>query len=326
MSSALDYTNCHTELPQLEPAAHLRFENVTDRSGASTDEQLVHLWIQTKQSARTREEYAREFKRFASYLSCGVSLRTVTFADLTSYKQQLESTPTKQGTPLKPATVARAVAAIKSLLTFAHELGYVTFNVGVALKAPSTAGLTANRILLESEVIRLVLGAKNTRDRVMLKLLYNTGLRVNELTALTWEDITQGSNGCGVLTVRLGKGGKTRAVIVPASLYAEVLSLRGRQVTGKTPVFKSRSKSKDGTYHLSKQQVNRVIRAAAKTAGLEQKVSAHWLRHCNASHALDRGAPISLVQASLGHASVATTGKYLHAKPDTSAGMFLVAV
>ncbi len=68
---------------------------------------------------------------------------------------------------------------------------------------------------------------------------------------------------------------------------------------------------------------HRVVKAAARQAGLGGAVSAHWLRHAHASHALDRGAPVSLVQATLGHASVATTGRYLHARPNDSSARYL---
>jgi integrase/recombinase XerD len=67
----------------------------------------------------------------------------------------------------------------------------------------------------------------------------------------------------------------------------------------------------------------RIVRAAAARAGISLAVSPHWLRHAHASHALDRGAPIHLVQATLGHASVATTGKYLHARPTDSSARYL---
>jgi integrase/recombinase XerD len=70
-------------------------------------------------------------------------------------------------------------------------------------------------------------------------------------------------------------------------------------------------------------QVHRIVEAAAARAGLGAAVSAHWLRHAHASHALDRGAPISLVQTTLGHASVATTGRYLHARPRDSSARYL---
>ena len=75
--------------------------------------------------------------------------------------------------------------------------------------------------------------------------------------------------------------------------------------------------------HLDPAQTHRVVKAAAVRAGLPAAISAHWLRHAHASHALDRGAPIHLVQATLGHASVATTSRYLHARPSDSSSRYL---
>lgn len=85
------------------------------------------------------------------------------------------------------------------------------------------------------------------------------------------------------------------------------------------PVFPSRK----GKGDLHPSQVHRIVQAAAVRAGVEVPVLPHWLRHAHASHALDRDAPIHLVQATLGHASVATTGKYLHARPEDSSARYL---
>jgi integrase/recombinase XerD len=86
-----------------------------------------------------------------------------------------------------------------------------------------------------------------------------------------------------------------------------------------TPVVGSRKKGGP----LVPVQVFRIVKAAALRAGLPTEVSPPWLRHAHASHALDRGAPISLVQATLGHASVQTTGKYTHARPNDSSSRYL---
>ena len=75
---------------------------------------------------------------------------------------------------------------------------------------------------------------------------------------------------------------------------------------------------------MNTSQVLRIVQAAAKRAGLEARVSPHWLRHSHATHALERGAPIHLVAATFGHASVATTGTYLHARPTDSSARYLV--
>jgi site-specific recombinase XerD len=74
---------------------------------------------------------------------------------------------------------------------------------------------------------------------------------------------------------------------------------------------------------LDTSQVHRLVKAAAAHGGLSAEVSTHWLHHAHASHSLDRGAPIHLVQQTLGHASVATTGRYLHARPTDSSARYL---
>ena len=99
--------------------------------------------------------------------------------------------------------------------------------------------------------------------------------------------------------------------------------LRGDAAIGES-VFSSRKKKG----YLKEMQVNRIVKAAAKRVpGLEEAiaetVSPHWLRHAHASHAMDRGAPVHLVKETLGHANIATTGRYLHARPTDSSSLYL---
>jgi integrase/recombinase XerD len=115
----------------------------------------------------------------------------------------------------------------------------------------------------------------------------------------------------------LGKGGKTRTVLLPGSVWKELQALCWGKRPGE-PVFRSQ---KGGP--LSTSQALRIVKKAARRAGFSERVSPHWLRHAHASHALDRGAPIHLVQATLGHSSVATTGRYLHARPTDSSARYL---
>jgi integrase/recombinase XerD len=235
-------------------------------------------------------------------------LPSVTLTDLQAWADTLG-----QGSP---ASVNRALTAVKSLLSFAHETGYLPFNVGIAVKLrPNRDGLS-QRILEESEVARLVEAAAPGRNRVMLKLLYVSGVRVSELCSLKWCDALARQD-AGQITV-FGKGGKTRTVLLRPKVWQQLLSLRG-EAQAVDPIFPSRS----GGGPLDPSQVRRIVYAAAHKAGLEQKVSPHWFRHAHASHALDRSAPIHLVQATLGHASVATTGRYLHARPNASSGEYL---
>ena len=115
-----------------------------------------------------------------------------------------------------------------------------------------------------------------------------------------------------------GKGSKTRVVLLPNTIWRELLRFR-QHADLDDAVFQSRS----GGGHLHPSMVERIVTKAAQRAGVEGKVSPHWLRHSHATHALERGAPIHLVQATLGHASVATTGRYLHARPTDSSSKYL---
>ena len=115
-----------------------------------------------------------------------------------------------------------------------------------------------------------------------------------------------------------GKGGKTRTILLKSGMWQELLSIKGEAGTGDV-LFRSRK----GGGALDASQVRRIIYAAARRAGMHQKVSPHWMRHAHASHALDRRAPIHLVQTTLGHASVSTTGRYLHARPMESSSFYL---
>jgi integrase/recombinase XerD len=193
-------------------------------------------------------------------------------------------------------------------------------NVGKALKPPKAKSELAQRILSEEQAIRMISLEDNPRNHAMLRLMYHCGLRVSEVVALTWNDLQPRNEG-GQCTI-FGKGGKTRVVLIGRDMWDELMRLDGRFTGGDRFVFQSR-KGKAGTEQMDTSQVNRIVTEAAKRAGIKGNVSPHWLRHAHASHSLDRGAPINLVRETLGHASIATTGKYTHARPNASSSQFL---
>jgi integrase/recombinase XerD len=277
-------------------------------SDGENDSAFIELWLGTKVSTHTRRAYRAESSRFRN--AAGKPLGWITMADLQYYAEALG-----QGN-LKPASQNRALSAIKSLLSFGHETGYLPFNVGAAVKLRPNRNTLAQRILEESAVSKLIDAATEGRDRVLLKLLYVSGVRVSELCDLKWCDALARQEG-GQITV-FGKGGKTRTVLLKPTVWRQLLSIKG-EAKAVDPIFRSRK----GGGGLDVSQVRRIVYAAAKKAGLEQKVSPHWMRHAHASHALDRSAPIHLVQATLGHASVSTTGRYLHARPNESSSFYL---
>jgi integrase/recombinase XerD len=276
--------------------------------GNPQDAEVIRVWLATKISPATRRAYAGEIVRFLEFVR--KPLASVTLADMQFYAEKLA----RSG--LKVSSQNRAVTSIKSLLSFAHETGYLPFNVGVAVKLrPQRDGL-AQRFLEESEVAKLIEAAPPGRNRVLLKLLYVSGVRVGELCGLKWCDALPRQSG-GQITV-FGKGGKTRTILLKPNVWQQLLSLQG-SARAVDSIFRSRK----GGGQLDSSQARRIVYAAALKAGLEKKVSPHWLRHAHASHALERSAPLHLVQATLGHASIATTGRYLHARPTDSSSFYL---
>jgi integrase/recombinase XerD len=272
---------------------------------ADNDAQVIALWTHGR-SPHTQRAYRANAERLLALT--GKPIAYISLSDIQAFADSLSC--------LAQSSRAQALAAIKSLLAFAHKIGYIPFNVGAALQLPKAKNTLAERILHEPEVHRMIDLERSQRNRLILKTLYYGGLRVSELCGVRWRDLrSRGEQ--GQITV-FGKGEKTRAVLLPASLWRELLDLRLR-AGDDDPVFRSRLNG--GQLHPS--QVLRIVRAASVRAGIGKKVSPHWLRHAHASHSLDRGAPIHLVQATLGHASVATTGRYLHARPTESSGKYL---
>jgi len=114
--------------------------------------------------------------------------------------------------------------------------------------------------------------------------------------------------------------------LLDQATWGEVMSLKTKESGPDEFVFQSRqswsSKGKEDR-RMDESSVNRIVKAAAKRAGITGSVSPHWMRHAHATHALERGAPITLVQDTLGHKSMETTAKYTHVRPNASSSQFL---
>ncbi len=265
------------------------------------------MWLHDK-SVNTQEMYRRVVYQFLE--AVGKPIQWVTLGDIQAYADQLVAAG------LKPPTRATYLAALKSLFSFCSRSGLTRANVGAAVSLPKGKDAIAQRILLKEEVMAIIYSEPDNRNRLIFKTFYYCGLRVSELCALKWHDLVP-SGESGILTV-FGKRDKTRHVLLPPGLYRELVESRGSALDDH-PIFASR-KTKG---HLDRSHVTYIVKQAGLRVGVSSKVSSHWLRHCHASHSLDAGAPISLVQQTLGHSSVATTSKYLHAKPNDSSGLYL---
>lgn len=271
-----------------------------DFSGARDDHHLVQLWLAGRPDS-TKESYSATAGRFLEFLE-GKSLRDAQVADLVAWIETLTGAP---------ATITRHIGAVKSLLTFAHRTGYTVFNVGLAVRAPKVADRLHERIV-EADVIQEVLGkAENDRDRALLMVFYYSGARVSEVCGLRFKDFV----GNRVTFVNT-KGTKTRTVLLPAFVVAAVRALRSPGTPDTRNVFISyRGKP------ICRKVAWDIVNKASDEAGCH--LSPHWFRHAHATHSLDNGAPIHVVQNGLGHASLTTTTRYVHVRANQGAGEFL---
>lgn len=265
------------------------------------DANFVNLWLHGRSPATTRA-YRADYARFA--MAVPKPLVQVGLGDLQAFADGLGGAP---------ASRIRVLSSIKSLFAFAHRIGYLQFDIGAALLLPPRMEPLSSRIMSEAEMHRILAVPASPRDHALVLVLYASGARLAEVCSLRWVDCIVRENG-GQLTL-YGKGGKTRSVRIPQSAWAALEALKPDLVLDEGYCFGGITPPDPSTLH-------RVVKRIVEAAGLPN-VSAHWLRHAHASHAIDRGAPVSLIQATLGHASLATTGKYLNCRPAESSGRFL---
>lgn len=275
---------------------------------------LDHLTVERGLAANTLASYRRDLARYVAVLAAAG--RTVpadiTEADVTAFLRQL-----REGDDDHPAlgasSAARAVVAVRGFHRFLLEEGAVTADVAARVKPPTPPRRLPKAIPI-TEVERLLDaasvgdGPRSLRDRALLETLYGTGARISEAVGLDRDDI---DDDAGTVVLH-GKGGKSR--IVPIGAYARTaLSaylVRGRPAlaaagSGSAALFLN---ARGG--RLSRQSAWTVLRAAADRAGLATTVSPHTLRHSFATHLIDGGADVRVVQELLGHASVTTTQVY----------------
>lgn len=194
--------------------------------------------------------------------------------------------------------------------------------IGREFKLPKSRDALHERILSPTEVGDLLYALQHDvkrkkvncdRNYLFFKLIYVLGLRISEAINLKWRDFSRDGGQVSIY----GKGGKTRVLAVPTGVWDE-LSKWGKDKKGL--VFATET-----GLRILPNDLHDIIKSAALSAGLEgaEYVSAHWLRHSHATHALNGGAPIHLVQKSLGHSNLETTGRYLHVTGGESSSNYL---
>ena len=214
------------------------------------------------------------------------------------------------------SSIARALVAIKLLHRFLVKEGHLKEDITSVLDSPKLwKHLPTFLTLKEMETILRIPDLKTSigiRDRAILELLYATGVRVSELVNLKLTDLNLDS---GFLKC-FGKGGKER--IVPLGRSAKECIER---YLNKVRISQNKSEflflgSKKANERLSRQAVWQMIKAYARKAGIKKKITPHTFRHSFATHLLEGGADLRIVQELLGHADIATTQIYTHVSRD----------
>lgn len=288
------------------------------------DRQLVsyldHLRVERGLSPHTVEAYRRDLTRYLDSLRAeGVSHPAeVTPRRVAAFAAALR-VGDEQHPPLASASVARTVVAVRGLHRFWLAERVTTTDPTIDI-APPQPGRRLPKALSVEQVTSLI-GAATTSeptpaelcDAALVELLYGTGARISEVVDLDVDDLTRvlAEPGCGLRLV--GKGDKER--MVPLGSYASSAvaawlvrgrpALAGRSTSG-TPALLLNARGA----RLSRQSAFNRVRQLALRAGLEVEISPHTLRHSYATHLLDGGADVRVVQELLGHASVATTQIY----------------
>ena len=283
---------------------------------------LDHLAGERGVAANTYSSYRRDLRRYQDHLTLrGITeLAEVTENDVSEFLVMLRRGDKETGAPgLSAVSAARALNAVRGLHRFAAADGQAAIDVAKTVKAPA-ASRRLPRSLDVGDVLALLTGAGGDnvsdgplalRNRALLEVLYSTGARISEAVGLDIDDV----DALARSIVLRGPGGKKRVVPIgrPAmgALNAYLWHGRSELVRGGTAAIFVNARGG----RLSRQSAWQVLQDAAARVGITAAVSPHTLRHSFATHLLDGGADVHVVQQLLGHASVSTT--QIYAQPPT---------
>lgn len=274
------------------------------------DEFCDSLWLEDGLSRNTLESYRRDLDKFAAWLEKrrDVSLLQATHADMQGYLGEMFTVE-----HAKASSTGRSLSSLKRLYRYLLRQGKIAVDPTLQIDTPKLPRQLP-KTLTEQDV-ELLLGAPDIetplglRDRTMFEVLYASGLRVSELVSLR---ISQVSMDMGVVRV-MGKGSKER--LVP--LGEESLDWLRRYVSTGRAVLLGAQASDDlfvtaRAEAMTRQMFWYLIKKHARHAGIDKPLSPHTLRHAFATHLLNHGADLRVVQLLLGHADISTTQIYTH--------------
>lgn len=266
------------------------------------DDFIRYLELQKGASEHTVRAYRKDLGEFSEYVK--KKPEELELIDVRGFVAR----QIKNG--LSKTTAGRRLASVRSFLKFLYREGYIKNNPAKLVSTPRTRKLLP-KFLSVDDTFSLIekpegIGLIPARDRAILELLYSSGLRVSEVAGLNMEDLNTKE---GLVKVR-GKGKKERIVPVGSKAVDAIRSYL---------VEKILLKRKDKAFFLNRQGkrltdrgIRRIVVKYARMTGIEGRIGPHTLRHTFASHLLQGGADLRVIQELLGHASLSTTQKYTH--------------
>jgi integrase/recombinase XerD len=286
---------------------------MADVVAAQIERYLDHLTVERGLADNTVQAYRRDLARYAAFLrSSDVNdAREADERTVEAFVASRSAATHGEGKPYRATSLVRGLSSVRSFHRFLLREGEAERDPAAAVVRPKTPRSLPRPLPLEDVQRLLDAPAAGTvaglRDRAVLEVLYGAGLRVSELVGLDVDDVDLDEGSVRVL----GKGGKERDV--PLGRYAVDATLA--YLHGARPsLATSRSRaalflSQRGT-RLTRQSIGRLLSAYARRAAIDKRVTPHTLRHSFATHLLEGGADVRVVQELLGHASVATTQVY----------------
>ncbi|GAA2176652.1 site-specific tyrosine recombinase XerD [Arthrobacter parietis] len=316
--------------------ATVQDELQTTGPGRLISEYLQHMLVERGLSVNTLAAYRRDLLRYHRFLTAaGIeSMDTVTRQQVSAFAQGLATGEDGQA-PLSPRSAARTVVAVRGLHRFLALEGTTTADPAEDVHPP-TAGQRLPKAISVDDVTRILEAVDTStpgglRDRALLEFLYSTGARISEAVGLDVDDVSVDAALDGPAVVRLfGKGSKER--LVPLGSYAaraiESYLVRARPALAANASERNSAPAlflnlRGG--RLSRQSAWTILKAAAERAKVAGEVSPHTLRHSFATHLLQGGADVRVVQELLGHASVTTTQVYTLVTADTLREIYAAA-
>lgn len=268
---------------------------------------LEYLGVERGASPHTLRSYAADLTEFTRFLA-DERIGGLPDADTRAVRAYVARLHQRR---LSKATIARKLAAVRSCFRFLARRGALPANPARQVRSPRLGRRLPSFLPVDEATLLLNAppepSAAGTRDRALLELLYASGLRVAEGCGLDLDDLDEARR-----TVRVvGKGDKERVVPVGETALealAAYLAMRGRQ---RGPLFLN---ARGG--RLTSRSAHRIVRARARQAGIDQRVTPHTLRHSFATHMLGAGADLRLIQELLGHSRLSTTQRYTHVSPE----------